>query len=574
MEFKIINAAEGTKITVENQTEKDGILFADIKLVMEQEKVPSPFTVMWKFPIVDCYSTWSPSIRHDRNIGPNWRPNKTGSRLAVYMPLHSIHSVKGRNRMTVSLSDALNPCEISTGVCEEDACLDCKVTFFTVPVAPLKEYCCKLRIDTRDIPYYDSIYDNTAWWENACGYTPAYVPEYARLPINSLWYSYHQVLDVDDIIKECALSKPLGMDTVIVDDGWQTDDNTRGYAYCGDWEIAPGKIPDIKAFIDGIHNTGMKVMFWFSVPFVGLHTKNYERFKDMLLDGTGNNKDFWCLDPRYKEVREFLVETYVHAMKDWNLDGLKLDFIDAFSLKGKSLEYDEKRDYQALEDALDVLMTDVSDALRKVNPEVLIEFRQAYVGPAIRKYGNMLRVTDCPNDAYMNRKDSINLRLTSGKTAVHSDMLMWHYDDKVETAALQIASCMYTVPQISVKIAKLSDEHKKMLGFYLKLWRENRELLLDGKIVASYPESNYSLAAAVKDGNAFYTCYTENVIDDEYNGNITAINATRLDSIIFKNLDGKAYTVVDCMGNTLETGTISGKLCEVNVPLCGVVFVK
>ena len=573
MEFKIKGGNKGANITVENQTNQNGIFYADVKLVLEKEEVPEQFMITWKFPVIDCYSVWNP-LGHQKNIGPTWYPSSTNSRLAVYMPLHSVVSVKGRNRMTISLSDALNPTIISTGVCEEDACLDCVVKFFTVPVAPLKEYTCRLRIDMRDIPYYDSIYDNTAWWENECGYTPAYVPEHARLPMNSLWYSYHQMIDVDDIIKECALSKPLGLETVIVDDGWQTDDNGRGYAYCGDWEISTTKIPDIKAFIDGIHNTGMKVMFWFSVPLIGIHSKNYERFTDMLLDQTGDNKSHWCLDPRYKEVRDFLVSTYAHAMKEWNLDGLKLDFIDSFALRGKSLEYDERRDFRALEDAVDALMTDVLNTLREINPEVLIEFRQAYVGPAIRKYGNMLRVYDCPNDAYVNRKNSVNLRLTSGKTAVHSDMLMWNYDDKVESAALQIASSMFTVPQISVKIAKLNDEHKKMLGFYLKLWRENRELLLDGKIVASYPESNYSIVAAVKDENAFYTCYTENVIDNEYTGKITVVNATRYDSIIFKNLEGREYEVVDCMGNTLEVGKLTGTLCEVKVPLCGVVFVK
>ena len=573
MEFKIKGGNKGANITVENQTTQNGIFYADVKLVLEKEEVPEQFMITWKFPVIDCYSVWNP-LGHQKNIGPTWYPPATESRLAVYMPLQSIVSVKGRNRMTISLSDALNPTAISTGVCEEDACLDCVVKFFTVPVAPLKEYTCRLRLDMRDIPYYDSIYDNTDWWENECGYTPAYVPEHARLPMNSLWYSYHQMIDVDDIIKECALSKPLGLETVIVDDGWQTDDNGKGYAYCGDWEISTTKIPDVKAFIDGIHNTGMKVMFWFSVPFIGIHSKNYERFKDMLLDQTGDKKSYWCLDPRYKEARDFLVSTYAHAMKEWNLDGLKLDFIDSFALRGKSLEYDERRDFRALEDAVDALMTDVLNTLREINPEVLIEFRQAYVGPAIRKYGNMLRVYDCPNDAYVNRKNSVNLRLTSGKTAVHSDMLMWNYDDKVESAALQIASCMFTVPQISVKIAKLSDEHKKMLGFYLKLWRENRELLLDGKIVASYPESNYSIVAAVKDENAFYTCYTENVIDNEYSGKITVVNATRHDSIIFKNLEGREYEVVDCMGNTLEAGKLTGTLCEVKVPLCGVVFVK
>ena len=159
----------------------------------------------------------------------------------------------------------------------------------TVKVAPLKEYSTLIRIDRRDVAYYDAIYDVVTWWEKDCGYTPAYVPEHAKLPMNSLWYSYHQQLDVDEIVAECALSKPLGMDTVIIDDGWQTDDNSRGYQFCGDWEVTPKKIPDMKQFIDRIHATGMKVMLWYSVPFVGKSTKAYARFSDMLLDETGNS---------------------------------------------------------------------------------------------------------------------------------------------------------------------------------------------------------------------------------------------------------------------------------------------
>jgi alpha-galactosidase len=267
------------------------------------------------------------------------------------------------------------------------------------------------------------------------------------------------------------------MDTVIGDDGWQTDDNSRGYAYCGDWEVAEGKIPDMKDFVDRIHATGMKIMIWYSVPFVGLHSKNYERFKDMLMDHTGNMRDYWSMDPRYKEVRDFLVDTYAKAVKDWKLDGLKLDFIDSFQLHGKSLEYDARRDYQSLEEAIDALMTEVKEALTAINPEILIEFRQTYVGPAIRKYGNMLRVGDCPADAMLNRQDVVNLRLTSGETAVHSDMIMWHSDACVEAAAMQLVSVLFSVPQISMKIAKLREEHKKMLGFYLSIFDVLDELI-------------------------------------------------------------------------------------------------
>lgn len=573
MNFKI-EGANDENVSLNRIFSESGIELYELKVVYDDVRIPEQIKLTFSIPDVDVYSVWSPSLRFDRHLAPNWAKRTTTSRLASWMPLHTLVSRDGKNRMTLALSDAKTPISISTGVCEEDASVQWEIRFFTIKVAPLKEYSAILRIDTRNIAYYDTIYDVISWWEKDCGYTPAYVPEHARLPMNSLWYSYHQKLDLEDIIKECELSKAMGMDTVIIDDGWQTDDNNRGYQFCGDWEVASSKIPDMKQFVDRIHATGMKVMLWFSVPFVGKWAKVYERFSDMLLDEPGNPEAYWALDPRYKEVRKYLVGVYADALKNWGLDGLKLDFIDAFSLKGRSLEYDERRDYQSLEDAIDVLMTDVTETLRAINSEVLIEFRQSYVGPAIRKYGNMLRVADCPNDAICNRQDIVNLILTSGKTAVHSDMLMWNREDTVESAALQFASVLYGVPQVSVKIATLPQDHKKMLKYYLSFWRENRELLIDGKILAANPESAYSIVCSEKDGNAIFTSYTDTVIDCSTYNEIVAVNCSRSKNLILKGALGKSFKVVNCMGEKLLEGIIDCRLFEVKVTTAGMVFVK
>ena len=573
MNFEI-KGFDGAKITLENEKTVNGVRFFDVHVVLEEERIPETVTIRFSVPDVDIYSIWSPALRYDRRLGVNWGKKGVASRLCSWMPLHALVSQNGRNRMTVALSDAKTPTALRAGICEENANFEWDIQFFTEKVAPLKEYRATVRIDTRDIPYYDSIYDVASWWENECGYKPAYVPEHARLPMNSLWYSYHQQLDVEDIIKECQLSKPLGMDTVIIDDGWQTDDNNRGYAYCGDWRVATKKIPDMKEFVDRIHETGMKVMLWYSVPFVGLYSENYKRFETMLLDQAGNWRDFFALDPRYKEVRDFLIDIYCKALLDWGLDGLKLDFIDSFVLRGKSLEYDERRDYQSLEDAVDVLMTDINSALRAINPEVLIEFRQSYVGPAIRKYGNMFRVGDCPNDAIRNRQDVVALRLTSGNTAVHSDMLMWHRDDPVESAALQIVSALYSVPQISVKIATLPEDHKKMLAHYLSFWRAHRDILIDGKLLAANPECANSIVCAEKDGKAIFTAYTDTIIDCRAYSEVIAVNSSRHRALVLKGAAGKSYRVVDCMGNTVGEGKLDSALCEVAVPLSGMIFVN
>ncbi len=574
MNFTITSKSDNANVYIEKEYEADGVTFIDIKAEFKAGQVPESFTLKWKHPVVDCYSTWTPNFNNNSSMRPNWGENITSSRLAYMMPIHQINSVSGKNRLCIALSDAVTPTSISTGVCEEDAFFDCKISFFTIPAAPMRNYSVTVRIDTRNIDYYDCLYDVSSWWENSCGYKPLNVPEHARLPMNSLWYSYHQMLDIEDILKECRLSKPLGMDTVIIDDGWHTDDNNRGFAFCGDWKLATSKIPDMADFVQKIHDTGMKVMLWYSVPLIGIKSKNYEAYKDMLLDQTGNCKDYWALDPRYKEVRDFLTSVYEKAVSEWKLDGLKLDFIDSFVLRGKSLEHDDRRDYVSLEDAIDVLMMDITERLKRINPDILIEFRQCYVGPAIRKYGNMFRVADCPNDPITNRINIVNLRYTSGKTAVHSDMLMWNYSDTKEAVGIQLANILYSVPQISVKIDKLSEEHKKVLAFYLNLWRKNRATLLDGKLIGDNPESNYSKVTAKTCKNAVVTCYTNFICDCKDYENSVIVNASMNECVYIKNAAGKSYCTYNCMGEKTSEGKVSSNLHEITVQPAGVIYIN
>ena len=572
MNFRISQQDESAVISLNKNTDGD-ILYLTVSLTMPEDKIPQPFKVKWSFSAKDVYSTWSPSLDRIHGLYFDWSMLENKSRLASWMPLQQLISATGNNKLNISLSDVDTPVSIRTGIREEDATFDCEVEFFTVPTAPVSSYTAVIRLDMRSIPYYDSIYDTVSWWENDCGYTPAYVPESAKLPMDSLWYSFHQQLDRDKIIDECRRSKQLGMETVIIDDGWQTDDNNRGYAYCGDWKVAPKKMGDMASLVDEIHNIGMKIILWYSVPFVGIYSEKYNEFRDMLLDNAGNGDNSFALDPRYKQVRDYLVSIYADAVRNRNLDGLKLDFIDSFVLKGKSLEYDAKRDFQSLEGAIHALMSEVKASLIAINPDIMIEFRQSYVGPSIRKYGNMLRVGDCPCDMLKNRVNVVKLRLTSGKTAVHSDMIMWNTEDTPENAALQFVSILYSVPQISMLIEKLPVSHYNMLKYYISFWKAHRDILLDGKLTAKNPESEYSIVSSALDNKEIFTSYTDTVIPVSADYTV-AVNGTRGNSLIIKNADGKNYRIVDCMGNETDNGRFVSDIAEITVPTAGMVFIQ
>ena len=137
-------------------------------------------------------------------------------------------------------------------------------------------------------------------------------------------------------------------------------------------------------------------------------------------------------------------------------------------------------------------MKDVLERLKRIRPDVLVEFRQAYMGPAILQYGNMMRAADCPADPCANRKRICDLRLTSGKAAVHSDMLVWSRDETPEGAALPVLNALFSTVQYSMVLAKLPPAHAEVIRHWIGFTRSHREALLKGKFRPHHPESGYT----------------------------------------------------------------------------------
>ena len=554
------------------QITKGDICKYKLKIEFENELSPKKYSIVWEEPQVDMYGFWSSKSFHQHNLTPDWCMRTNESKTASGMPLACIYNKANQNRITIALSDPANSARIMAGVVEETGCLRFQIDLFYEICPKMKEYEVTIRIDRRCVPFYESVISVKDWWTQL-GYKGAYVPAEARLPMYSCWYSFHQKTIPEEIIYECKIAKEMGMDTVIVDDGWQTDDNNRGYAYCGDWEICEKKIPNMKEFVDQIHNLGMKFMIWFSVPFVGQYSKNYERFKGMYLctrEGMGAG----VLDPRFKEVRDFLINIYCDYVSKYNWDGLKLDFIDSFTLsKDSSTDY-EKMDCLSVEEGLQRLLLEATAELKKINPEILIEFRQSYVGPIVAQYGNLLRVGDCPNDAFANRVCSLDLRLTSGNVPVHSDMLMWNKEDTNESLMYQLLAIMFSVPQISVRFDNITKEHKSILKSFLAFWRKHQSVILDGSLTLDGVDANYTMAKAQKDGECVAVLYQSTVLKAE-TGEVTyAFNSTGKDEIYIESEDEREYELYDIFGVKYAGGTLLAGVSKIKVSNCEMILIK
>lgn len=556
-----------------------GLELVHLHLETEGELPPPHFSLQWFIPLVDIQTRWAPMVNYNRYLPPNWSC-ETKSNLASSAPIMAFLNQKGQNRFTMAISEAIREVKIYGGIHEERCEVECRVELFTAPEAPLHSYDVTLRFDTRGIFYADAIRAVTDWFAAMPAYKPSPAPAAAFEPIYSSWYSYHQEVFDKELEAECALAKEFGMKGIIVDDGWQTDDNKRGYAFCGDWEISRRRFPDMPAHVAKIHELGMKYVVWFSVPFVGEHSKAYERFKGKYLyESKGLNTA--VLDPRFPDVREYLINIYENAMREWGIDGFKLDFIDTMRFDGEDPAVAENyagRDVKCLPEAVDLLLSDTMRRLRAIKPDVLIEFRQSYIGPAIRKYGNMFRASDCPADVLSNRLRTLDLRLTTGTTAVHSDMLEWNCAESAEVAALQLLNVLFSVPQISVKLEVIPEEHRRMLRFWLNFCIEHRDVLLHGYLKPYHPELNYSIVSSETAKEKVIAVYNYGQIVKvacDAGKPCHIVNATERSELYLDLAAAPASAeAFDALGRPAPVGELKAGCMKVAIPRAGLLTLK
>jgi len=538
-----------------------------IKIKFDGQIEPKPYRITFREKLVDEFGFFSSKSGGDKKITPNWLKREEESRTASGMPFFTLFSKGDKNRMTVALLDASTPSKLRVGVTEESGEIEVYVELFTSLCAKTSEYETVLLIDKRDVDFSSAVKDVRAWWGKN-GLKNSYTPKFATKPMYSTWYSFHQDVIAENVLKECEVAKKLGMESVIVDDGWQTDNNARGYAYCGDWKVFDGKIPDMKKFVNSVHELNMKFLIWYSVPFVGVHSSVYKKFEGKYLSHNAR-RDTAVLDPRFKEVREYLVGVYCDAIKEFNLDGLKLDFIDSFKLTSESSTDFDAMDTVSLEDAVYKLLDEVYSKVTEINPEFMIEFRQSYVGPVIGKYGNIFRVSDCPYDSISNKIGAISLRLTSGTTAVHSDMIMWNKEDTVYSVAYQFLATMFAVPQVSVKFDEITSEQTKFLENHLRFFSNHEDTLMRGEFSTFGIDANFTVASAETEKEIITVLYQPQVVKVKEDKVNYIFNAYGKDDAYIESDKSLKYELYDVLGSLTKKGKIKKGVNKIALTNCG-----
>lgn len=547
--------------------QKDKVTIYKACFEFEKDVKAGKITLEIEFPMLNILSVYSPVLREKRSIYQWFQLTKVDAEFCYNSPFLST-VVDDKNYVTIAISDAINATNLSVAVRDFDEKEKIRFTIVLLNKLELKnKYEVYIRVDERDCLLTKTISDLVKWQQTFYR-AKNYFNSDSENAVYSTWYNFHQHPNAEKLEKELKMASQMGLKTVIVDDGWQYDGNGTGdYIDCGDWAFSKEKFSDFKGFVDKIHSFDIKVMLWFPVPYVGFNTNAYKKFKDKLLYETRDNINAGILDIRYKEVREHIINTLFDIVKTKGIDGLKLDFVDNFIAKKDTPKFNNEMDIDSVPDAVTILLEELNEKLFSYNKNFLIEYRQDYVGPAIVRFGNMLRVADCAFDSNINRTGIADLRMFNYNLAVHSDMLYWAKDEKVENVVRQLYSVMFSVPQISVLLTEVPKEHNMAIKSFIEYWTNNRDILLHGEFVIKGNNYQYPQLIARSKNKDICVLYRNEICYCD-NTNTDIINSSSSNEICVVNNSGANIgQVFDYFGNKIDEVKITSGVNLLSVPI-------
>ncbi|NUR30624.1 MAG: alpha-galactosidase [Catenulispora sp.] len=498
--------------------------------------------VAWHFPCTDVTVLWTPESAGRGSIPAAWTAPKQVS-LTRGAPVASLVGVGDVSRCTLAAREA----EVlaAGGVHEETG----EFRFWVQADRRLT-----LRVDFSQRHFAQCLAGMTAWWGAGKELT---FPDVARMPAYSTWYSMHQDVTPEKVERQAALGKALGLDLIIVDDGWMTTDRRRGYGHCGDWE--PVSLPDTAAHVARVHELGVEYMLWYAIPFIGRESSMWEAFQPYALRQV-EHLETMVVDPRYPVVRAHLVERHARAVEAWGMDGLKIDFVDWFGASADDgvPEAGPAADCATVAEGVERLLSEIFARIRAARPTALVEFRQPYVSPGLWPYTTMIRAMDCPLSPTDNRQRTVDVRLAAGTVPVHSDMLLWHAAEPAEQVASHLINVLFSVPQISVDLSVLETGQREALGFWLGVFRRYRDVLQLGALEPARPDLGYPMVRAYDGTTEIVARYAALPVDAA--GTWEELLVANADADPFVRMRGGsgtvAATVRDCRGAEVWEGTV------------------
>ena len=344
--------------------------------------------------------------------------------------------------------------------------------------------------EIRDGVYLDLCGD---YWFDALGRYAAYADEYRKFkprpipaqayePVWCSWYTLTTGVNEKNIWENAVIAKSLGFGTILIDAGWDTPGRTcmdENSTY-GDRFAYRGKFPDLAGLIDRIHKElGMAVELWASPWSISKKSRAQREIQDVRIRIGKNQNPGFFLCARCAKSGDFLAKNLSDVFRYYNVDGMWWDFLDSVTMV-ECRGHDH--DYQTYGQGYNANMTKIMDAVRKVNPNALIEIRLNSSNINNKLFANVLETYDTPLNYPDNRGLLVYVRTLVNGCVPKTDPTMWvrsRDEGKLVPEDDLVGRYMATmitvgVPAVSQDFTKMPESNKQVIKAYLDFYHAHK----------------------------------------------------------------------------------------------------
>jgi alpha-galactosidase len=435
-------------------------------------------SITWSVPAVDMHGLYAgPPAPEELTKLPYWWIHKRVSANTGF-PFISLFHRRGNNRFAFGLLDQLTETALDGELSEAARAYN---FHWHKPIGQAnlitRQWNETLFVSAADRPWPEVLRGYVGTVDHEWPQPKLPVPDHAYDPVFCSWTAIHHDVSQEWVLRNARLAADLGFGTWLTDDGWFTGKASfADYRYTGDWQPYRPKFPDFAGHVRAVQDLGLRYVLWVAPFMVGDASQAARQHAHLLMEATSPMR-FRNLSPRRVETREVVGDLVERLMRDYGLDGLKIDFLDSIALDHLVAT---NSDYRTLGEGVYDILSAAIDRAQAARPGVLIEFRNTYTNLASRRYANLYRASDVPINFTLNRWQVTMLRLLVPDRAVHLDPALWHPDDSDENVAVQLINVICSVPMVSIELDRYPQAHLDIVRYWIGFYREHRDTIIHG----------------------------------------------------------------------------------------------
>lgn len=336
-----------------------------------------------------------------------------------------------------------------------------------------------------------------------------------RPVVINTWEAVHFSVSEDKIFRYAEKAKKIGIDTVVLDDGWFGDRNNDSSAL-GDWFVNKEKFPNgLVALSDELHNMGLKFGIWIEPEMISPKSELYQNHPEWVLQCKDRVSSLGrrqlVLDLTNDEVIDYIVEKIKLTLEGVKLEYIKWDFNRTLSEVG-SLFLPAKRQCE-VKHRFTLGCYKMHEKLTKAFPDVLFEGCSGGGGrfdagilfycPQIWTSDN----TDPVGRLPIQKGTSLAYPLSS--ISAHVSDSLWNKLEDAPDYGLRFNVALGGVVGYEMNISCLSEENEDRFRKQIAFSKKVQPLILAGDLyrLDGLNNGEYGLIVVAKDKSEFLALY-------------------------------------------------------------------